>query len=554
MARLRIDNYAYAETPRLGPRGWLRWMWRQVTSMRVALILLLTLALAAIPGSVLPQWPQDAGNTRAFLDEYPFWGPVLDRLGFLDVFGSAWFTAIYLLLFASLIGCIIPRCLVYWRDLREPVPAAPSRLDRFEPVTATANQDARSVIWTTEQALSPSAFGELPGGRIALRRPRWWRWLADYRIRVDERPRRDTQADTELALSAHKGHVRELGNLIFHVSLVGILLAVAAGSVLTYRGQALIVEGDTFSNAVVAYDSYESGALFSEEQLSPWTLRLDRFDAVFGLDGNPDEFTAYTTLTEPGQEPRSVEAQVNRPIQVDGAKIYLQGNGYAPVFTVTDSEGNVAFEGAVPFLPQDAVYTSTGVLKVPDVTDGDQLGFSGTLLPTAMTEGAAATSLHPSPTNPVIYLEAFAGDLGLDNGVPQNVYELDESQLSPVRGDDGEPLVLVMEPGDTVELPDGLGSVTWESLPRFAAFDLRRDPSLPWLLAASVGALVGLSLSLFGTRRRLWLVAPVGQQGDADTTVVTAAAWAPAHDMGVREDLDRVLAQVTGKLMRREDS
>ncbi|WP_062131248.1 cytochrome c biogenesis protein ResB [Demequina aestuarii] len=554
MARMRIDNYAYAEVPRLGWRGWLRWMWRQVTSMRVALILLLMLALAAIPGSVLPQWPQDAGNTRGFVEANPFWGPLLDRMGFLDVFGSAWFTAIYLLLFASLIGCIVPRCLVYWHDLRAPVPAAPSRLDRFEPVTVTAHKDARAVVWSARQALSPGTFVSRPGERIVLRRPRWWRWFADYRIRVDERPGRAEDASTEVALSAHKGHVRELGNLIFHVSLVGILIAVAAGTLLTYRGQALIVEGDTFTNAVVAYDSYESGSLFSEDSLEPWTLSLDQFEAVFGLDGNPDEFTAYTTLTEPGREPRPVEAQVNRPIQVDGAKIYLQGNGYAPVFTVTDSAGNVAFEGAVPFLPQDAVYTSTGVVKVPDVTEGEQLGFSGTLLPTALIDGDSASSLHPSPTNPVIFLEVFSGDLGLDDGVPQNVYALDESQLSPVRGEDDEPLVVALEPGETIELPQGLGSITWESLPRFAAFDLRRDPSLPWLLGASIGALAGLTLSLFGTRRRLWLVAPMGAGAGAETTVVTAAAWAPAHDGGVREDLEKVLIQATGTLTRKEDS
>ncbi len=554
MARMKIDNFAYAEAPRLGPKGWVRWIWRQVTSMRVALILLLLLALAAIPGSVLPQWPQNAGDTRGFITANPFWGPLLDRLGFLDVFGSAWFTAIYLLLFASLIGCIIPRCLVYWRELREPVPAAPSRLDRYEPQTAAAPQGARVVMRNAEFALSPEAVGPPPGRRAVLHRPRWWRWLVDYRIRIDERPRRQDDADTELALSAHKGHIRELGNLIFHVSLVGILAAVAVGSVLTYRGQALIVEGDTFTNAVVAYDSYESGALFSEESLEPWTLSLDRFDAVFGLDGNPSDFTAYATLTEPGQEPHQVEAQVNRPIQVDGGKIYLQGNGYAPSFTVTDSAGNVAFEGAVPFLPQDEVYTSTGVLKVPDVTDGDQLGFKGTLLPTALIDGDTASSLHPAPTNPVIYLEPFSGDLGLDDGVPQNVYALDESQLSPVRGDDGEPLVVALELGQTIELPDGLGTVTWEAMPRFAAFDLRRDPSLPWLLAASVGALVGLSLSLFATRRRLWLVAPVGPHAGRKTTVVTAAAWAPAHDPDVQEELDRLLVQATGSFTEREHS
>ena len=41
--------------PRLGPGGWLRWGWRQLTSMRTALILLFLLALGSVPGSVLPQ-------------------------------------------------------------------------------------------------------------------------------------------------------------------------------------------------------------------------------------------------------------------------------------------------------------------------------------------------------------------------------------------------------------------------------------------------------------------------------------------------------------------
>ncbi|MEP7024485.1 MAG: cytochrome c biogenesis protein ResB, partial [Actinomycetota bacterium] len=41
--------------PRLAAMGWLRWTWRQLTSMRTALILLFLLALASVPGSVIPQ-------------------------------------------------------------------------------------------------------------------------------------------------------------------------------------------------------------------------------------------------------------------------------------------------------------------------------------------------------------------------------------------------------------------------------------------------------------------------------------------------------------------
>jgi cytochrome c biogenesis protein len=534
MARVKIDNYAVPDAPRLGLRGWLRWIWRQVTSMRVALILLLLLALAAIPGSVLPQWPQNPGETKAFIDNNEVLGPILDRLGFLDVFGSAWFTAIYLLLFASLIGCIVPRTFVYFRAMRAEVPATPRSLKRYEQSgTENTDVDAATALERAGVVLRPRS------GLLG--------WITGYRIRVDEREARD--GTRELAMTADKGHVRELGNLVFHVSLVFVLIAVAAGTLLTYRGQAIIVEGRTFTNAAVAYDTFSNGSGFDPADLKPFTVTLDGLDAVFEASGRPQTFTAHVTLQEPGSEPVQKDVQVNRPLQVDGAKMYLQGNGYAPVFTYTDGDGNVAFEGPVVFLPQDSVYTSTGVVKVPDVTSGEQIGLKGTLLPTAVVDGDDARSIHPDPTNPVIYFTAYTGDLGLDDGVPQNAYELDESQLSPVRGDDGQPLVFGIALGETVELPDGLGTISFDALPRFAAMDLRADPSLPWLLAAAISMLLGLALSLFATRRRIWLIAPL----DTPTTVVRGAVLAPSHDGGADAALERALAATSGRAPREDD-
>ena len=89
---------------------WLRNTWRQLTSMRTALVLLFLLALASVPGSVLPQRSVSAGERRhRFYERHPDLAPTLDRLGAFDVFGSPWFSAIYLLLFTSLVGCIVPR-------------------------------------------------------------------------------------------------------------------------------------------------------------------------------------------------------------------------------------------------------------------------------------------------------------------------------------------------------------------------------------------------------------------------------------------------------------
>lgn len=528
MARVKLDNYAVAEAPRLGFGGWMRWIWRQVTSMRVAIILLLLLALGAIPGSVLPQSPREPVKAAQFVENNGWWGQFLERAGFLDVYGSAWFTAIYVLLFASLIGCIIPRCVAHYRELRAPISAAPSRLDRYE----------------------PKAEGEVGGepgdavGRVAkeLRpNPSFWGTFAGYRVRVDERE------NGAVVLAAEKGHIREVGNLVFHVSLVGILLSMAYGAAFIYRGQAIIVEGNTFTNSVVSYDTFSSGRLFSEDSLEPFTLRLDEFHSQFSLLGRPESFAADVTLTEPGQEPRQEVIKVNHPLGVNGANIYLQGNGYAPDLTFTDSAGNEAFSGPVIFIPKDAAYTSTGVVKVPDVTEGEQVGIKATLYPTGVGEGADWVSVHPELTNPVIVFTAYTGDLGLDDGVPQNVYKLDESQLSPVRGEDGQQAVLVLKPGETVELPDGSGSLTWNDTSRYAAFDIRADPSLPFLLFFSVCALLGLALSLFGARRRVWIIATTGSRAEAPVTLVTGAVLAPPHDLAkATAELERAMSAATG--------
>ena len=131
------EAHADAEEPpdrrtgELTARELFRWGWRQLTSMRTALVLLLLLALAAIPGSVIPQSGVDSLKTSRWQADHPDLTPVYERLGLFSVYDSAWFAAIYTLLMVSLVGCIIPRLLVYWRALRAKPPAAPRYLSRL---------------------------------------------------------------------------------------------------------------------------------------------------------------------------------------------------------------------------------------------------------------------------------------------------------------------------------------------------------------------------------------------------------------------------------------
>jgi len=212
-----------------------------------------------------------------------------------------------------------------------------------------------------------------------------------------------------------------------------------------------------------------------------------------------------------------------------------------------DASGALVSDGATPFLPQDQVYTSKGVIKVPDVTgDQDQIGLVGFLLPTKQTiqtpNGPAYVSQFPEPNDPVLVLNVWKGNLGLDTGVPQNVYELDEARMTQVVDADGDPVILVVKPGETVELPDGLGTLTFNGIKRFVALDLRHDPALVFVLVFALLAFAGLATSLFAPRRRVWLRFVPGADADAGRTVVTAAALARGDDVGLQPELDRVLA------------
>ena len=185
--------------------------------------------------------------------------------------------------------------------------------------------------------------------------------------------------------------------------------------------------------------------------------------------------------------------------------MYLLGNGFAPHVTVRDSSGDVVYSQPVVFLPQDSNLTSLGVIKIPDGLR-EQVGMIGFFYPSAVAlDSGALASVYPDPDQPVMTMNVFTGDLPLDDGIPRNVYALETEEMTQVAGGDAETPALVLGLGQTVELPNNLGTLTFEALPRFISVDVHRDPTqLP--VALSSGFIVaGLVTSLFVVRRRAWV-------------------------------------------------
>jgi cytochrome c biogenesis protein len=473
----------------LRPGELARWGWRQLTSMRTALLLLLLLALGSIPGSVIPQSNIAAVQVGQWKEDHPTLAPVYERLGLFSVYDSVWFSAIYLLLMVSLVGCIVPRLAVHWRAVRSAPPKAPRNLHRLP---AYAREE-----------LAPAATGEavLDRAEALLRRRRRYRVV-----------RRDG------ALSAERGHLRELGNLVFHISVVVVLLAFAYGQLLGYKGGAIVLVGSGFTNSTPQYDEFAPGSLYDPVDLEPLSFTVDDFEVSFleggPANGQPEFFRAPITYREDlDAAPEKHVLEVNKPLVLDGVSVFLVGHGYAPDFTVTDGSGEVAWDAPVPFLPQDSTFASFGVLKVPGA-EPQQLGFDGLFLPTyGFTMERGPFSVFPDARNPVVTMTGYAGDLGIDGGEPQSVYALDTDEMTQMEKADGSPFRLDLAPGRTVQLPDGQGSVRLNGYQRWVKLQISHTPGKEVALGGIVLGLVGLMGSLFVRRRRVWVRVVPGPDG-----------------------------------------
>ncbi|MSX52498.1 MAG: cytochrome c biogenesis protein, partial [Actinobacteria bacterium] len=347
------------QLPELGSVGLLRYVWRQLTSMRTALILLMLLGIAAVPGSLVPQRTQNPMAVSASFRSSPELSQWMDRFSLFDVYGSPWFSAIYILLFISLIGCVLPRTIEHFHAARALPPATPKNLNRMEFYSA----------W-------PAVGSELELARA---------WFKSQRFRVLEK---------DGTLSAEKGFTRETGNLFFHLALILILLGISFSSLFGMRGEAILNVGERFVNTSTSYDSLAYGKLFKDGKLEKFILTIDKFDATYNVvTSAPEDYTLNVSLRTGDlttTEKRVIK--VNSPLAIGNTKIYLQANGYSPVVTVRDSKGNVALQGAVPFLPQDSNLRSIGAIKAPDADP--QVGFVGSFVPTYQrSDGNGAISV-----------------------------------------------------------------------------------------------------------------------------------------------------------------
>ena len=339
----------------------------------------------------------------------------------------------------------------------------------------------------------------------------------ELRVRRFRVVRRDGAGGPEL--SAEKGHLKETGNLLFHLSLVALLLSLAGGKLWGYEGSILVTEGQGFCNSFQQYDTYSSGPLVGGGDLTPLCIDLKDFRAKYEPNLTASSFTAKITYGPPGQAGTDATIGVNDPLRVDGDRVYVTGHGFSPTFSVTLPDGTRYTDVSVPFLPSEQRTMAAGRAEAAR----RRLG-----------AGTTSSRSRASSPRPVWCRTRSSPRSTPARWRPRSRSWPTRATSASTRGSrsrctpwtrprsTAERLNRVgaanLKPGQTMTLKDGT-TIAFTGVREFAAMQFSHDPGEYWVLGSAVSMLIGLLGMLLLRRERVF--ARATGPGEDGGTVLT---------------------------------
>ncbi|HEY6471138.1 MAG TPA: cytochrome c biogenesis protein ResB [Candidatus Dormibacteraeota bacterium] len=421
--------------------------WHEYTRMRTAIFLLLGILVIVLIGSFVPQQnTSDPTKVEAFLTSWPNLNILFSdlQLPLTQVFVSPVFYVLLGLLYVSLGWCVIRR--------------------------------ARALIMRTVRGYK--------------RTPQYW---------------------------------GEWGSWLFHSSFFLLLIAVVWGKATGYQGLVTLTEGQSFTNTPAGYDTLQQG-LFFNGNYAPFTLRLNNFEATYAANGEASDYVSNVSVLDHGKLMKTQNIRVNDFLSVDNVNVYQQDYGWAPTIIVTNPAGQTVFDGPIQFFddPNNVgdKALGDGVLKVPDfnytikgaaqpIQIGAKMSFfpDATLLPSVGSNGTidpTATTYGPggvATRNPVIEMQLYVGNLGLNSGAPQNVNQLDTSNMQAYFSD-GHVIPILL--GQTATLPidtvDGKTvnfTISFPAISQYSLFQVNDDQGVLLVYTSFILIMTGLLTKLY---------------------------------------------------------
>jgi cytochrome c biogenesis protein len=270
-----------------------------ITDLKLAIVLLLVIAIFSVTGTVIEQ-----GETPAFYQEnYPehpalfgflSW-KVIQVVGLDHVYRTWWFLSLLVLFGVSLTACTFTRQLPAlktaqkWQYYDEP--------RKFNKLALSAELNSVNLNSITD----------------LLKK-------SQYKIFQEE--------ETSHLLYARKGIIGKIGPIIVHIGIVMILLGGIWGAMTGFMAQEMITSGETFQ----VKNIIDAGAWSSQDVLKNWSVKVNRFWIDYTPKGGIDQFYSdLSVLNDQGVEVNHEKIYVNKPLRYHGVVFYQTDWGIAGV-------------------------------------------------------------------------------------------------------------------------------------------------------------------------------------------------------------------------------
>jgi cytochrome c biogenesis protein len=363
----------------------LEWLWHFLSSMRVAMVIMLAIAVLGVLGSLLMQMPRDlvgiSAQEAAWVDSvrprYGGWTDLINALGFFNVFNSILFRILAAGLTISLTACSIHRIPGMVRTVRNP------RVDVGPAFFEHAPQHEAIVVRRSAAEAQAVVEGVLRGRR--------------YRTLTAE--------DGTVHLYADRFRLAPFAGLIAHLSVIVIMAGAIIGGMYGYRNpEFMITEGETAKVAA------EPGLSI---QLLDFT---DKYDPQSGL---PIDYASTIAVFKDGQQVDQHVVRVNDPYRYNGVTFYQAFYGPAATVTVKDAKGAVVLQSqGVPLAFSADDGARYGVLSIPNTPYTAEI---------TATTGGSDPVVKPGQLSVGIYTNgatSFTDSRVIDQGTPAQVGDL----------------------------------------------------------------------------------------------------------------------------------
>lgn len=462
-------------------------LWKFFVSIRLTVVLLLSLAATSVIGTLVPQ----NANPEAYFHQYgAFFYRLFDILNIFDMYHSWWFQLLLLLLICNIVACSIDRLSSTWK-----------------------------LIFPKKTTFKLSMFQKLKQ-KETFTDPRKPEDLEDEFVSVFTKtfgPPRVEKTDQGVSLFAEKGRWTRLGVYIVHSSILILIVGAMIGSFFGFEGYVNIPEGESADHVQLRNTG--------QSQHLGFEIQCNKFSLSTYENGAPKEYRSSLTILENGEPVLTKDIIVNDPLRYKGISIFQSSYGeLAPQRTETPSFSTEDIQLAFLVNASGMIYKRTAEIGKPlDIPEG-----MGKFVVMEFTESASFMGQNIGP--------ALIGILTPVEGEPAQVtLPIQFPNFDKMRK--GNVVISVVHQHERQPL-----EVKPENKQYYTGLQVVKDPGVWVVYSGFMVMIVGIIITFFMSHQRLCV--DISRKGSKSRVMVAGTANKNKLGMGIKA---KKLARLLGK-------